>query len=100
MKAFYEMIDRDGKMMHESMNETSKLFDVDDSSDDWKNYLQYVDSLVVEGFSKTITTSLKYIADNMTTEFLEENELSTLLETRLELANDQLQFTPSLDDGK
>lgn len=94
----YNQIEKDGTVIGDLLKQTCKLFNADEGSDDWRNYLAYVDGLVVQGFEKTIKCSLEYLLNNMTESYLKANDLPALFEAKLELGQ-TLRFNPSLDEG-
>lgn len=47
------------------MQENAELFRADVTSPSWKDYINYVDSLVLDGFYCFIRKSLNYLMDNM-----------------------------------
>ncbi|KAI8812367.1 dynein heavy chain and region D6 of dynein motor-domain-containing protein [Cladochytrium replicatum] len=99
LQGAYDIIKRDGLSIHELVNQTRALLQVEDEkSEDWIRYLQYVDGIVEEGFHNTICTSLEYLVENMDKEKLKAAELGPLLEAKLELEGDSLLFTPSMDE--
>lgn len=94
----YTQIEKDGEAIHGILKENCKLFGTDESSEDWLNYLKYVDQLVVNGFYNAVKCSLDYLLRNMTESFLKENDLPALFEAKLELDGNKLRFSPSLDE--
>uniref|UniRef100_A0A4X1UQ33 AAA+ ATPase domain-containing protein n=1 Tax=Sus scrofa TaxID=9823 RepID=A0A4X1UQ33_PIG len=72
--------------------ENAELFRADVTSPSWKDYINYVDSLVLDGFYCFIRKSLNYLMDNM-------ESIAPLFEVRMELDDDGLVFSPSLDMG-
>ncbi|KAJ3096963.1 hypothetical protein HDU97_005410 [Phlyctochytrium planicorne] len=98
LNAAYEMIKRDGQTIHNLVNQTRVLLEVDENSTMWEDYLQYVDGLVKEGFWNTIKTSLEYLAENMDRDRIVGKEVGPLLEAKLELENEMLVFTPGMDE--
>ncbi|KAI8853660.1 dynein heavy chain and region D6 of dynein motor-domain-containing protein [Chytridium lagenaria] len=98
LNAAYEIIKRDGQNIHNLVNQTRVLLDVDETSAMWEDYLQYIDGLVKEGFWSTIKTSLEYLAENMDRDRMVGKEVGPLLEAKLELENEMLVFTPGMEE--
>lgn len=94
-----EQITKDGIQMHKLLAETREVLLSDESSQDWIDYLVYMDTLIFRGFFDTIQCSLQYILNNTTETFLAKNELPALFEAKLELNGTLLMLTPSLDEG-
>ena len=68
-------------------------FKSDESSLDWKAYVEYLDEMVVEGFFNCISCSLNYLLENTDA----KNNVYPLFEARLELQAPDMVFVPSLD---
>ncbi|ELW68256.1 Dynein heavy chain 17, axonemal [Tupaia chinensis] len=67
-------------------------FRADTSSQPWKDYVNYIDSMVLDEFDNFIRKSLNYLIDNM-------ESVAPLFEIRMELDEDGLIFNPSLEMG-
>src|SRR5690606_11236045 len=51
---------KDAQMIHEKMDSSFKaLKDIEKDSKAWKDYIQYVNSIVIQGISKSILVSLQ-----------------------------------------
>lgn len=59
----------------------------------WQNYINFIDDIILNGLRVTICVSLNYLAENMEP----ANNYAPLLESRLELLDPDLLFTPSLN---
>lgn len=95
----YETIKRDGQTIHSLVSATRDLLDVDEESERWGRYREYVDGLVKEGFLGCIKTSLEYLVVNM--EQGRGNEgAGALMEAKLELDSEMLVFTPAMEEGE
>ena len=92
----FESIRKDGQLIHSLLKQTQELVNAEESSENWINYRDYVDSIVSKGYKLAIQTSLEYLVANM--EQLKSGESNPLLESKLELENEQLQFTPCMDE--
>ncbi|KAJ3180788.1 hypothetical protein HDU85_003867 [Gaertneriomyces sp. JEL0708] len=92
----YDGIKRDGQAIHNLINQTREVAQADEESNEWVNYRDYVDEQVREGFWKVLKSTLEYISQNMDIERIQE--AGPLLEAKLELQNESLLFTPSMDD--
>ncbi|XP_008590720.1 PREDICTED: dynein heavy chain 17, axonemal-like [Galeopterus variegatus] len=75
--------------------ENAELFRADTSSPSWKDYVHYVDNMVLEEFDHFIHKSLSYLIDNMVI----DESVAPLFEVRMELDEDGLVFNPSLEMG-
>uniref|UniRef100_A0A8B9HNA4 Dynein, axonemal, heavy chain 11 n=1 Tax=Astyanax mexicanus TaxID=7994 RepID=A0A8B9HNA4_ASTMX len=74
-------------------SENQLLFGAVDGVDGWREYVEYVDEMVVEGLFGAVSHSLQFFVDNM-----EESVRSApLLEVQMELGGAEMVFRPSLD---
>lgn len=93
---FADLIRKDGESIHGLLKQTRETLQVEESSIHWDNYRHYVDSIVKEGFLTMINTNLSYINSNMEKE--KTSEFGPLFEAKMELENDMIAFTPTMDD--
>ncbi|XP_055971730.1 dynein axonemal heavy chain 17 [Sorex fumeus] len=91
----YTAIKEAGARIQAMVLENSELFRADVASASWKEYVNYVDHMVLEGFDSFIRKSLGYLTDNM----IFHEGIAPLFEVRLELNEDGLTFNPSLEVG-
>lgn len=76
------------------MQENQSLLGVTDlSSTEWQAYTEYVDQMILAGFSSAVRCSLQYLMDN--TDALQR--ITPLFEVQLVLSNSEMTFDPSLD---
>uniref|UniRef100_A0A9L0SQL6 Dynein axonemal heavy chain 17 n=1 Tax=Equus caballus TaxID=9796 RepID=A0A9L0SQL6_HORSE len=74
------------------LQENAELFRADTASYSWKDYVNHIDGMVLEEFDHFIRKSLNYLIDNM-------ESVAPLFEVRMELEEDGLVFSPSLEMG-
>uniref|UniRef100_A0A2K5MWZ2 Dynein axonemal heavy chain 17 n=1 Tax=Cercocebus atys TaxID=9531 RepID=A0A2K5MWZ2_CERAT len=72
--------------------ENAELFRADTLSLPWKDYVIYIDDMVLVEFDQFIHKSLNFLMDNM-------ESIAPLFEIRMELDEDGLTFRPSLEVG-
>ena len=65
----------------------------DENSEMWKNYLEHIDMIVVDGFFNSIHCSLRYLLSNTDKEKCD----LPFLECKLELQAPEMIFIPTLD---
>ena len=97
VNAIFESIRRDGQVIHGLVKQTQELVNAEDSYDKWVNYRDYADKIVSKGYNVAIQTSLEYLVANM--EPSKNGDSNPLLESKLELENEQLQFSPSMEEN-
>jgi dynein heavy chain len=96
VQAIFESIKKDGQLIHGLVKQTQELVKADDTSDKWINYRNYADEIVSKGYKLAMQTSLEYLVANM--ELSKSGDSNPLLECKLELENETLQFSPSMDE--
>ena len=74
----------DGEKIHSLIKENLDHFKAEEDSEDWKNYVNYLDDLVVDGLYECVSCSLKYFLENMDKEKSSE-EAPPLMEAKFEL---------------
>ncbi len=60
----------------------------------WKNYIEYLDEIVMDGFFHCIFCSLQYLMENTDKE---HQDIPPLLECKLELQAPDMVFDPSIE---
>ena len=86
-----------GKQIHTLLKETNKVLRVSNASSDWRCYVEFVNSVVVEGLSKAIMTSLEFLLDQIDPESIKRDGRLPLFEIHLNLkASSGITFQPPL----
>ncbi|PNJ88262.1 DNAH17 isoform 2 [Pongo abelii] len=75
--------------------ENAELFRADTLSLPWKDYVIYIDDMVLDEFDLFIRKSLNFLMDNMVI----DESIAPLFEIRMELDEDGLTFNPTLEVG-
>ncbi|XP_060795606.1 dynein axonemal heavy chain 9-like [Neoarius graeffei] len=95
LEKIYGQICTSGAKLHLLLKDNLALFQADPSSAEWKSYVQYIDEMVIDGFFKSIESSLKFFLDNTD----ETPGLTPLFEVHLSLEVPDIVFHPSLEFG-
>ncbi|KAL8163407.1 UNVERIFIED_CONTAM: Dynein heavy chain 17, axonemal, partial [Gekko kuhli] len=77
------------------MQENAELFKADKMSGIWKNYVEYIDDRILDGYFKFIRKSLQFLLSNMSPDV----HIAPLFEVHMELYKDDLRYRPSLEVG-
>ncbi|XP_048222854.1 dynein axonemal heavy chain 17 [Perognathus longimembris pacificus] len=91
----YTAVKEAGVKIQGMLAENAELFKADTTSQSWKDYVNYVDNLVLDEFDHFIRKSLNYLTDNM----VMDESVAPLFEVRMELDEEGLTFNPSLEMG-
>ena len=86
-----------GEKIHQLVFDNLQLFKADETTAIWKNYVEYLDDLVLDGFFTAIHCSLSFFLEN--TDVSKGSLVAPLLEAKLELQVPDLVFSPSLEYG-
>ena len=73
-----------------------KVVDVGKTDPSWRNYVEYLNEMVVLGFTNVVRHSLEYLVRYMEGRVKDE---IPLLELKLELQDKMLLFSPDIDGG-
>ncbi|XP_061694561.1 dynein axonemal heavy chain 11 [Syngnathoides biaculeatus] len=90
----HALISSTGEEIHTLLQENRSLLNVSDlNSSEWQAYTDYVDHIILGGFSSAIRCSLQYLLDNTDP----AQHLGPLFEVQLVLKGSEMCFEPSLD---
>ena len=81
-EAKYNQVRADGEKIHALVQENLEYFQADEDSQMWRNYIQYLDDIVLDGVFNCIHCSLQYLLNNTDKE---NADMPPLLEAKLEL---------------
>ncbi|XP_007535628.1 dynein axonemal heavy chain 17 [Erinaceus europaeus] len=91
----YTAVKDAGVKIQAMVAENAELFKADTTSHSWKDYVNYIDGMVLDEFDNFIRKSLNYLIDNMAT----DGSVAPLFEVHMELENEGLVYNPSLEVG-
>ncbi|KAB0366479.1 hypothetical protein FD754_010635 [Muntiacus muntjak] len=91
----YTAVKDAGLKIQAMVAENAELFRADTTSQSWKDYVNYIDGMVLDEFDQFVRKSLNYLIDNM----VADESVAPLFEVRMELEDDGLVFSPSLEVG-
>ena len=95
--AIFSDIKEDGKQILTMLKETNKVLKVSNASTDWKCYIEFVNSIIINGLSSAIITSLEYLLDQIDPETIRRDGRLPLFEIMLVLnGHDGINFDPPL----
>uniref|UniRef100_A0A673VKH9 Dynein axonemal heavy chain 17 n=1 Tax=Suricata suricatta TaxID=37032 RepID=A0A673VKH9_SURSU len=91
----YTAVKDAGLKIQAKVLENAELFRADTTSQAWRDYVNYIDQVVLDEFDSFVHRSLNYLIDNMAV----DESLAPLFEVRMQLEEGQLAFSPSLELG-
>uniref|UniRef100_A0A8C9ZTH7 Dynein, axonemal, heavy polypeptide 9 like n=1 Tax=Sander lucioperca TaxID=283035 RepID=A0A8C9ZTH7_SANLU len=90
----HTLITSTGEEIHKLLQESQSLLGVTDlDSSEWQAYTDYVDRMILTGFTSAVRCSLQYLMDNTDA----AQRITPLFEVRLVLNSNEMTFDPSLD---
>ena len=89
-------IDHGGKDIHKLLLASNRELKVSKGAPAWKNYVDYVNEVVVDGLARTVCNSLRFVCEQIDLESIARHELLPFLEVQIELLPPQVQFQPPL----
>ncbi|XP_053294795.1 dynein axonemal heavy chain 11 [Pleuronectes platessa] len=90
----HALITSTGEQIHKLLQENQSLLGVTDlDSSEWRGYTDYVDRMILTGFSTAVRCSLQYLMDNTDA----AQRITPLFEVKLVLNSNEMTFDPSLD---
>eukprot|EP00899_Mesostigma_viride_P009330 jgi/Mesvir1/18399/Mv14277-RA.1 len=96
----YNDISDGGLEIQKFLSSSNKTLKVSKGAPAWKAYVDHVNRIVVDGLSKAILASIRYLYDQIEPETMIRNETSPLLEIRLELVAPDIVWNPDLGATK
>ncbi|KAL7890701.1 hypothetical protein AOLI_G00001770 [Acnodon oligacanthus] len=94
-KRQYRLVTHTGEKIHTLIQDNAVLLGADVDSASWESYTDYVDRMVLAGFSNAVRCSLQYLVENTDPALC----IEPLFEVQLTLTSD-MTFHPSLDLSK
>ncbi len=81
----YAKVKGDSEKIHALVQENLTYFQAAEESEDWKNYVEYLDDVVLDGLFECIHCSLSYFLENTDKERMTEAGLHPFMESKFEL---------------
>jgi dynein heavy chain len=84
----------DGKEIHKLVKDSSEALKVSKVSAIWKNYVEFVNNIVIEGFVSAIAVSLQYLCEILDPLIIARHEMQPLFDVKVELKDKEIIFEP------
>jgi dynein heavy chain len=85
-----------GEKIHSLLLASNKVLRISKGAASWKAYQDYVAGIVINGLSMAAKASMEHLKNQLTEEYLAKNDISPLLELKLELVANDILYTPSV----
>ena len=108
IKERYVEIKEGGKAIHNVVKETNKVLRVSNNSPEWRAYLEFVNSIVVDGLAQMVMTSMDYLLDQLDPVAIARDDKLPMIEVKLDLVSvrlgdgrrqDEIKFIPELQES-
>ena len=99
MQSTYKDIAVKGKEIHTLVKSTRDKLRIDESSDEWKAYLTFVNTCIIDGLSNCVKTTLNYFLEQIDPTIIKRKGKLPLLEVKLDLKAGSLVFSPTLESS-
>ena len=76
--------------IHMLVNENLGYFQAEEESEHWRNYIDYLDDVILDGLFECVHCSLLYLKENTD----KEKEMPPLMMAKLELQVSNIKFIP------
>ncbi|XP_045691837.1 dynein axonemal heavy chain 17 [Phyllostomus hastatus] len=91
----YTAVKEAGLRIQAMVAENAELLRANTTSQAWKDYVSYIDNMVLDEFDNFVRRSLNYLMNNM----VPEEGIWPLFEIRMELGEEGMTFSPTLEVG-
>jgi hypothetical protein len=79
------------------LKDTFELIKPDRKSPTWISYVDYVNSLIIEGITKGICSSMSYLADQISITYNRQHQYLPLFDIRVDLQDRDVIFDPPIN---
>jgi dynein heavy chain len=84
----------DGKEIHKMIKDSSEALKVSKVAFIWKNYVDFVNNIVIEGFVSAIAVSLQFLCEILDPLIIARHDMQPLFDVKVELTNKEVVFVP------
>lgn len=92
----YEEIRRDGETIHDLVDQSNKTLRVSKGLPAWRDYVSYVNEIIVDGMRNVVKKSLSYLEEQISPDLIEKKCKTPMLELQLDLFAEKPLFVPDI----
>lgn len=81
-----------GQELHKLLKDTNRKLKVSSGLPDWKNYVDFVNSLVVQGLIRVVAVSLGTLNQQMSQAYIAKQQLPPMIELEMHLADSKVRL--------
>lgn len=94
-----EDIKNHGKEIQKLMKDTMEHIKPDKRSIRWRDYVDYINGLVIEGITVGINSSMHYMAEQISVNYNRHHNLPPMFDVKIDLADREVVFDPSIQSN-
>ncbi|CAL8089314.1 unnamed protein product [Calicophoron daubneyi] len=94
--ARFKEVEAAAQKIHQLMKENLELYKAQEDGPDWAAYLEAAEDMILEGLTEAVRCSLAYLSNHTEKGKVE----SPLMETKLDLVDNKLIYTPGVQDAQ
>jgi dynein heavy chain len=91
-----EEIRSNGKEIQKLMKDTMEAVRPDKTSKTWRQYVDYLNGLVIEGITEGINGSMEYLLDQLSIKYNKDHCLQPIFDIKVNLEGNNVFFEPSI----
>ena len=91
-----EEIRSNGKEIQKLMKDTMEAVRPDKTSRTWRQYVDYLNGLVIEGIAEGINGSMEYLLDQLSIKYNKDHGLQPIFDIKVNLEGNNVFFEPSI----
>lgn len=95
----HQAITDGAKEIHALLSKSNRALRISKGSTAWKNYVEYVGDIVVDGMSAAILSSMRYLHGQVDPKNIATQEIPPLIEIALELVAPEIVWVPEIREG-
>jgi dynein heavy chain len=94
-----EDIRNHGKEIHKALKDSAEAIRPDKKGENWLAYVDYVNSLVIDGITTGIIKSMGYLSDQINIPYNKHRDLPPIFDIRVDLRDREVVFDPSIEEN-
>jgi len=91
-----EEITQHGKDIHKLLKDSADNIKPDKKSQNWLSYVYYVNGLVIEGITNGISSSMNYLAEQISIPYNKQHQKLPIFDIKVDLRDREVVFEPSI----
>ena len=94
-----QIIKEEGRDINRLLKDTMDHIKPNKKSIEWLAYQDYINSVIIEGITNAIVSSLKHLANQLLEEYNRHNDLPPMFDVKVDLIESQVCFDPPISSS-